>query len=112
MTSTYILTLNISKPPPNLKIGYMIANIYTQYIYPIPSIATTAKSLGTTKVGAQERKYVKNVESMVLTTQNSPANNLNMLIAMEITLLTRDSVQHGKEILKKKIHSRHPFSRG
>ena len=90
----------------------MIVKVNT-YI-PILSVATTTKSLGTTKVGAEERKYVKNNERMVLTTQNPPANDLDMLTAVEITRLTLDSVQLGKE--KKdpgnKIHSRHSFPRG
>ena len=64
------------------------------FISPIPSVGITAKSLGTMKVNAQKREYVKNVERMVLTTQNPPANNLNMLTAKEITQLTLYSVQH------------------
>ena len=83
--STYIITFNTPKPPSNHKIGYMIAKVET--LFPV---ATTVKILGTTKVGAQEREYVKNVERMVLTTQNPPANNLYVLTAMEITRLTRD----------------------
>ena len=80
----------------------------------IPSVATTAKSLSIMKVGAQERKYVKNVKRRVLTTQNPPGNNLNVLTKMEITRLTLGSVQHGKEKKnpENKIYSKHPFSRG
>ena len=50
------------------------------------------------KVRIQERKYVKkNMERMVLTIQNPPANNLNVVTAMEITQLILGSVQHGKD---------------
>ena len=73
----------------------MIAKV-DAYI-PNPLHCYDAKSLRTTKVSAQEREYVKNVETMVQTTQNQPANNLNVLTVMEITWLTLGSVQHGKE---------------
>ena len=41
----------------NLKLGTWLWRL--TLISPIPSLATNAKSLGTIKVGAQERKYVK-----------------------------------------------------
>ena len=87
----------------NLKLGTW--EWKSTLIFPIPSVATTAKSLGTIKISTQEREYVKNVEMIVLTIQNPPANNLNVLIPMEITRLILGSVQYGKakkEILKMK----------
>ena len=110
-TNTDILSFNALKPSPHLKIGYMIAKVDT-YISNLLHCFNCQK-FRPHKVDAQEREYVKNVETMVLTTQNPPANDLNMLTVMDITQPTLSSVQHGKEKnFKNTIHSRYPFSRG
>ena len=99
MTNLLILTptslpFNTLKPPPKLKIGYLIAKVDT-YI-PHPLYCHNCQKFGHPESWCT-REYVQNVERMVLTTQNPPLNDINMLTAMEITLLTLDSMQHGKE---------------